>query len=338
MSSPRSSGFGCPGAPASTCRSATARTSDLVALTSTTARRRPGEDVRASSATVAGASRSAREAATRAGTGSSSTSRATRCDYLFVLVGDGRRWLIPAGASRARPAHRARRPEVRAYEVEPGGRSSCRGGLIAILWRRPGGVPERSKGCGCKPHGTAFAGSNPAPAMKHQRPRRAPASVVLGWRGCASRSESRSSPSTPRLRRDARAWREAEEMGVDTIFTWDHFFPLYGDPDGAHFECMTTAGVAGRGHRARRDRRARGLQLLPQPGAAGRRAPDDRPHLRRARDPRHRRRLVREGLRRVRLRVRDRAEPAAGPRQALPRIKDAARQAQPAAAAAGCRS
>ena len=25
-------------------------------------------------------------------------------------------------------------------------------------------------------------------------------------------------------------------MGVDTIFTWDHFYPLYGPEDGAHFE------------------------------------------------------------------------------------------------------
>jgi len=37
-----------------------------------------------------------------------------------------------------------------------------------------------------------------------------------------------------------RAWREAEEMGVDAIFTWDHFYPLYGEPDGKHFECLTT--------------------------------------------------------------------------------------------------
>jgi probable F420-dependent oxidoreductase len=33
-----------------------------------------------------------------------------------------------------------------------------------------------------------------------------------------------------------RAWREADEMGADSIWTWDHFFPLHGDPDGAHFE------------------------------------------------------------------------------------------------------
>jgi probable F420-dependent oxidoreductase len=35
------------------------------------------------------------------------------------------------------------------------------------------------------------------------------------------------------------AWREAEAMGADTLFTWDHFFPLSGDPDGKHFECWT---------------------------------------------------------------------------------------------------
>jgi probable F420-dependent oxidoreductase len=36
------------------------------------------------------------------------------------------------------------------------------------------------------------------------------------------------------------AWREAEELGVDAIYTWDHFFPLYGDPDGKHFEGATS--------------------------------------------------------------------------------------------------
>jgi probable F420-dependent oxidoreductase len=36
------------------------------------------------------------------------------------------------------------------------------------------------------------------------------------------------------------AWREADEMGVDTIFCWDHFYPLYGEPDGKHFEALTT--------------------------------------------------------------------------------------------------
>jgi probable F420-dependent oxidoreductase len=32
------------------------------------------------------------------------------------------------------------------------------------------------------------------------------------------------------------AWRAADAMGADSIWTWDHFYPLYGDPDAAHFE------------------------------------------------------------------------------------------------------
>jgi probable F420-dependent oxidoreductase len=32
---------------------------------------------------------------------------------------------------------------------------------------------------------------------------------------------------------------EAETLGYDVLYTWDHFFPLYGDPDGAHFECWS---------------------------------------------------------------------------------------------------
>jgi probable F420-dependent oxidoreductase len=36
-----------------------------------------------------------------------------------------------------------------------------------------------------------------------------------------------------------RAWLEAEELGVDRIYNWDHFFPLSGDPNGRHFESLT---------------------------------------------------------------------------------------------------
>ena len=32
------------------------------------------------------------------------------------------------------------------------------------------------------------------------------------------------------------AWQAADAMGVDSIWTWDHFYPLYGDKDGSHFE------------------------------------------------------------------------------------------------------
>ncbi len=40
-----------------------------------------------------------------------------------------------------------------------------------------------------------------------------------------------------------RAAAEAEELGVDVIFNWDHFYPLYGEPDGKHFECWTMLGA-----------------------------------------------------------------------------------------------
>jgi probable F420-dependent oxidoreductase len=37
----------------------------------------------------------------------------------------------------------------------------------------------------------------------------------------------------------ADAVRRVEELGVDTIWDWDHFFPLYGNPQGNHFEGWT---------------------------------------------------------------------------------------------------
>jgi len=43
----------------------------------------------------------------------------------------------------------------------------------------------------------------------------------------------------------AKAWLHADELGVDSIFNWDHFFPLSGDPDGAHFEGWTTLTALG---------------------------------------------------------------------------------------------
>jgi probable F420-dependent oxidoreductase len=40
-----------------------------------------------------------------------------------------------------------------------------------------------------------------------------------------------------------RAWVEAEALGVDCLFNWDHFFPLNGDPAGRHFEALTVLGA-----------------------------------------------------------------------------------------------
>lgn len=35
------------------------------------------------------------------------------------------------------------------------------------------------------------------------------------------------------------AWRAADALGVDSIWVWDHFYPLYGDPDAPHFEAYS---------------------------------------------------------------------------------------------------
>ncbi len=36
-----------------------------------------------------------------------------------------------------------------------------------------------------------------------------------------------------------RAWCEADQLGLDSIWVWDHFFPLHGNPRGPHFEAWT---------------------------------------------------------------------------------------------------
>ncbi len=36
-----------------------------------------------------------------------------------------------------------------------------------------------------------------------------------------------------------RAAQQAEALGVDVVYIWDHFYPLSGDPEGKNFECWT---------------------------------------------------------------------------------------------------
>ncbi len=62
------------------------------------------------------------------------------------------------------------------------------------------------------------------------------------------------------------AWRRADDLGVDSIWFWDHFFPLYGNPDGNHFECWSLLAAAAIDTRA--------PQLGPMVTCAGYRNPD----------------------------------------------------------------
>jgi probable F420-dependent oxidoreductase len=39
------------------------------------------------------------------------------------------------------------------------------------------------------------------------------------------------------------AWQAVDASGADTLFNWDHFFPLSGDPNGAHLDNWTALGA-----------------------------------------------------------------------------------------------
>src|SRR5256885_5368159 len=62
------------------------------------------------------------------------------------------------------------------------------------------------------------------------------------------------------------AWRRADDLGVDSIWFWDHFFPLYGDPEGNQFECWSLLAAAAIDTRA--------PQIGPMVSAIGYRNPD----------------------------------------------------------------
>jgi probable F420-dependent oxidoreductase len=50
-------------------------------------------------------------------------------------------------------------------------------------------------------------------------------------------------PQHAEYRKMRETWVAVEEMGADTLFNWDHFYPLSGEPEGKHFECWTLLGA-----------------------------------------------------------------------------------------------
>ena len=90
------------------------------------------------------------------------------CDYLFVVVGDGRRWCIPSSALERGPwpASPSGDQSTAEFEVEPGRQLPARSRGNPPLQSAPptlGGMSERPKEMDCKSIGSAYAGSNPAP-------------------------------------------------------------------------------------------------------------------------------------------------------------------------------
>src|SRR5919198_1828139 len=50
---------------------------------------------------------------------------------------------------------------------------------------------------------------------------------------------SRAAPQHGDYKPMRESWLEAESLGADSLWTWDHFFPLFGDANGKHLECWT---------------------------------------------------------------------------------------------------
>ena len=78
---------------------------------------------------------------------------------------------------------------------------------------------------------------------------------------------------------------DADRLGYDSLWTWDHLYPIVGDPTGPFLEgYMVLAGwsqVTTTCHA----RPAGGRQHVPQPGARGQDGHDARPPVRRPRGP-----------------------------------------------------
>jgi hypothetical protein len=65
----------------------------------------------------------------------------------------------------------------------------------SLNWRPPGGIPERSKGTGCKPVGSAFEGSNPSPTITPSGRSTCPADSAVAGRASQPSGGSDKIPS-----------------------------------------------------------------------------------------------------------------------------------------------
>jgi PD-(D/E)XK nuclease superfamily protein len=93
-----------------------------------------------------------------------------RCDFLFVHVGDGRRWFIPSGAIDGRTALVLGGPKYADYEVEVGRP------LAAIVeaarlnsGTEPGEYRSGQTGCAVNAVALSFGGSNPPSPISSAR-------------------------------------------------------------------------------------------------------------------------------------------------------------------------
>ena len=58
-------------------------------------------------------------------------------------------------------------------------------------------------------------------------------------------------PQHSTLAEQRATWLRCEELGVDDVLPWAHFFPLSGDPDGPHYQGWTLLAAMAEGHEIR---------------------------------------------------------------------------------------
>ena len=88
-----------------------------------------------------------------------------------------------------------------------------------------------------------------------------------------------------------RAAVRIDELGYESLWTWDHLYAIFGDPLQPIFEGYTTLAAWAKVTVERPHRAAGRRQHVPQSGTRRQDRLDHRPHQRRAGDPRHRRRV-----------------------------------------------
>ena len=103
----------------------------------------------------------------------------------------------------------------------------------------------------------------------------------------------------------------ADEVGYDSLWTWDHLYPIVGDSTGPNYEGWLTITAWAQATKRVTVGLMVGANGVPRADAHGEDGDDARPHQRRPRDPRHRRRVVRGGARGLRARLRVRVPRAA---------------------------
>jgi Holliday junction resolvase-like predicted endonuclease len=95
----------------------------------------------------------------------------SRCEFLFVHVGDGRRWFIPTGALDCESNLTLGGPKYSEFEIEPGRPLAVRSDDPVLQSpRSPGEYRSGQTGCAVNAVALSFRGSNPLSPISSSRP------------------------------------------------------------------------------------------------------------------------------------------------------------------------